>query len=563
MERFINILIIDSDERITLGLKSILMGSGNNLLTTQSIQEAIPIITKKEIGIILINLDDYNDQMDVLKTLKTKSSIDTTYIILIVKDTTAIKLVKGLKLGAVDYIQYPFNPNLVKSKIEVFKTIYFKDQRIGQLLSNIFPENVLSELAGGGKFSPKRIDHGVVMFTDFVDFSTKAKEIPPIKLIKKLEGYFTKFDEIIEKYRLEKIKTIGDSYMALAGVTEKEPLPAVRACLAALELRHFMQTNQEVAKALKKEYWEIRIGIHIGPLVAGIIGDKKYSFDIWGDTVNIASRAETVSGSGKITITQPMYEEVKDYFEAYERGSMEIEKRGGLMDMYYLESLRPEFRMSESSFYPSSETRVSCGLESMDFNLMRIQIINRLKSLLPENLLYHDIPHTLNVEKAVMRYGKLEGISQEEMFLLRTAALFHDAGFIINYHNNEVYGAQIAESLLPNYGYSENQIDTIKGIIIATQFEIEPKTLLEKIMCDADHDYLGRPDYQQISRKLRQELAVNGDEFGDEEWLHFQLAYLEEKHKFYTDTAVNLRQIGKENRINDLRTKLQELNGSE
>lgn len=539
------------------------MGSGNNLLTTSSVAEAIPIIAKKEIGIILINLDDYNDQMEVLNTLRTKSSIDTTYIILIVKDSTAIKLVKGLKLGAVDYIQFPFNPNLVKSKIEVFKTIYFKDQRIGQLLSNIFPENVLSELAGGGKFSPKRIDHGVVMFTDFVDFSTKAKELAPIKLIKKLESYFTKFDEIVEKYRLEKIKTIGDSYMALAGVTESEPLPAVRACLAALELRHYMQTNQEVAKALQKEYWEIRIGIHIGPLVAGIIGDKKYSFDIWGDTVNIASRAETVSDGGMITITGAMHQEVSPYFNTSERGSMEIEKRGGLMNMYYLESLKTEFRMSEPSFYPSSDMRTECGLESMDFNLMRIEIINRLKSLLPENLLYHDIPHTLNVEKAVIRYGKLEGISKEEMFLLRTAALFHDAGFIIGYHHNEEFGAQIADSLLPNYGYSREQIEIIKGIIVATKFEVEPKTLLEKIMCDADHDYLGRPDYHQISRKLRQELALNGDEFNEEDWIKFQLTYLENKHVFYTDTAINLRQIGKENRINDLRTKLLELKASE
>src|SRR5690606_16637735 len=141
------------------------------------------------------------------------------YIILLTKEnSTSVNLVKGMYQGAVDYITYPFQENLIKSKIEVFKTLYFKDQRIGQLLNNIFTENVLSELSINGKFSPKRVEKGVVLFTDFVDFSMKSKEMNPLRLIQQLEKYFIKFDEIIGKYNLEKIKTIGDAYMALAGV---------------------------------------------------------------------------------------------------------------------------------------------------------------------------------------------------------------------------------------------------------------------------------------------------------------------------------------------------------
>ncbi|MEZ4890162.1 MAG: adenylate/guanylate cyclase domain-containing protein [Crocinitomicaceae bacterium] len=146
-----------------------------------------------------------------------------------------------------------------------------------------------------GKFSPKRVENGVVLFTDFVDFSQLSAKMEPIQLLRQLEKYFTTFDEIIARYRLEKIKTIGDAYMALAGVTENKANPAIRACLAALEIQQYIDSEAELCKALGKDYWQIRIGIHMGPLVAGIIGKTKFSFDVWGDSVNIASRAERAS----------------------------------------------------------------------------------------------------------------------------------------------------------------------------------------------------------------------------------------------------------------------------
>lgn len=559
MERFVNILIIDSDFTVQNGLKNILLGSGNNILIADTVPEAMPILQQKAIGIILVNMEDYSNQLDLLNEMRSKSLLDNTYIILINKEETAVKLVKGLKYGAVDFISYPFNPNLIRTKIEVFKTLYFKDQRIGQLLKNIFPEKILNDLATGGKYAPKRIDHGVVLFTDFVDFSTKAKHVSPLKLINKLESYFTKFDEIISKYNLEKIKTIGDSYMALAGVTEKEPFPAVRACLAALEIRNYMKDQRDVAIALKRDFWEVRVGLHMGPLVAGIIGDNKYSFDVWGDTVNIASRAETASKGGEITITSSIRNEVIEYFELESRGKIDIHKRGGSIDMFYLKEIKHEYCLYQEGKLASAELRAVCGLIPMDFEQMRRQILNRLKSLLPENIVYHDIPHTLNVEKAAMRYAKLEGISDQDLFLLRTACLLHDCGFVYRYHENENFAIGVARSLLPEFGYSPQQIKIVCNIINATKFDVDPETQLEKIMCDADHDYLGRPDYNQISLKLRKELEEFGQTFTDKEWYLFQLRFLESIHEFHTDTAKNLRQNGKENRIADLRRKMSKM----
>lgn len=558
MERFINILIIDDDSKNQKGLKEILSGGGNNVLLADSIHDALPILKKKDIGILLINIDNpYFGGIELLQSLKELNSGRTMYKIVLTADSASgVKMVKGLNEGAVDYISIPFNPNLIKAKIEVYKTLYYKDQRINQLLTNIFPESVLEDLNTNNKFSPKRVEDGIVLFTDFVDFSMKAKDVKPIRLLKKLEYYFTQFDEIIERYKLEKIKTIGDAYMALGGVTENVAEPAVRACLAALEIRDFMRNERDVAKALNRDFWQIRVGLHMGPLVAGIIGSSKISFDVWGDTVNIAARAEQGTQPGCITITKDVADAVAPYFNLEDRGEVSIHKRGGSMEMSYITNLKEEFCLYGEGKIASAELRMKCGLTSIDFEHMRRDIINRLKALLPEEVVYHDIAHTLNVEKAAIRFAKLEGVNEEDILLLRTAVLYHDAGFILQYHSNEEFAVTMAMNSLPGFGYSESQTNTVVEIIRSTGSGRSPETLLQEIMGDADHDYLGRADYYNVAKKLRLEME-NFDEFmSDQEWIEFQLKYLEHTHRFYTETAKNIRLQGKKARIAELKEQL-------
>lgn len=559
MERFINILIIDDNQKNRAGLKEILAGAGNNVLIANSHIEAIPIIQNKDIGIIIINIDSSSfTGLDILNTLKDESKNKNTYKIVLTDSTkSGAQMVRGLNFGAVDFITTPLNPNLIRAKIEVYKSLFYKDQRIGQLLSNIFPENVLEDLNTKGKFSPKRIENGVVLFTDFVDFSLKAKNMNPLTLLSKLETYFTVFDEIMERYELEKIKTIGDAYMAMAGVSEDVPNPAIRACLAALEIKNYIQNEQLVAKALNKEYWEIRIGLHMGPLVAGIIGTKKINFDIWGDTVNIAARAERASISGEITITESVKKEIETYFETTDRGKISIHKRGGKINMFFLNKLKRKYALYDEGKIASTVLRKLCGLSTIDFTNMRIDIINKLKALLPEELVYHDVDHTLNVEKAAIRYATLEGISDYDIYLLRTAALYHDSGFILQYDHNEDFAIQLAQNNLPIFGYSDEEIKIISHIIGATRSNTEPVTPLEKIMCDADHDYLGRPDYSFIAKRLRNELDTQERGMKDIEWIDFQLSYLQNVHTYFTETAKNIRQIGKEARISELKNQLE------
>lgn len=560
MEYYINILIIDNDQQNIDGLKAILNSAGNNLILANNETEANAILEKRLVGIILVNIDDDNiNGLKLLERFNEDKTLNNTYkIVICEKSPSGAKLVKGLNHGAVDYISHPFNPNLVKAKIEVFKALFFKDQRIHQLLANIFPRNVLIDLNEIGKFSPKRIEEGTVLFTDFIAFSKIAKKHKPLDLLKKLETYFNKFDEITDRYQLEKIKTIGDAYMALSGVTEGNSKPAVRACLAALEMRDYMINEANFAKATGREFWEIRIGVHSGPLVAGIIGTKKMSFDVWGDTVNIAARAEQHSGVNSITVTDRVVGHVLPYFELNHRGETPV-KHGGNVDMYFLEKLKPNYSLFNESKLPNSNLRKKCDLIPMDFDHARRSILNKLKSLLPEDLTYHDIKHTLNVEKSAERIAQLEGIIGEELILLKTAVLFHDAGFIMTHEDNEEIAIKLMRTELPKYGYSDEQVKIIGEIIRATVKGTEPESLLEKIMCDADHDYLGRADYDSIATKLRAELTAQGRIMDESEWIKFQLNYLKNEHEYYTQTAKNIRQRGKLKRISTLEQQLQAL----
>lgn len=555
MERFINILIIDDNPTNQRGLKEILNGGGNNVIICSNVEQAHEILHQREIGILLINIDSpFFGGLELLQSLKDASVAKNIYRIVITENSrSGAKLVKGLNEGAVDYISRPFNPNLVKAKIEVYKSMYYKDQRIGQLLLNIFPEKVLDDLNAHGKFSPKRVEKGVVVFTDFVSFSQKSRNLSPLKILKKLEYHFTKFDEITEKYKLEKIKTIGDSYMALAGVTEDMGDPEIRACLAALEIRDFMLNERSAARAMRKDFWEIRIGIHAGPLVAGIIGTRKFNFDVWGDTVNIAARAEQSSEPNKILITKSLVDIVSPYFELTPFGNVEIKKRGGSQEMYWLNQLKQEMSLYQEGKIANRTLLEKIGLPVIDFEHMQKDIFFRLKSSLPDELVYHDLGHTVNVERAAVRFARLEGLSEYEILLLRTAVYYHDAGFLVTYHNNELFGIKLAQNNLPKFGYSEQEIEVISGIIAATQKHVQPATLLEKIMCDADHDYLGRADYDHVAHKLRVELANNGETMSDLAWVDFQLDFLQHVHEYYTETARNIRQSGKETRIQALK----------
>lgn len=561
MEHFINILIVDSNQTNQRGIKEILNTSGNNVLLANSCFEAFQILHEREIGILIVNIEERElNGLHFLNEIKNKEEFKKIYKIVITNhSSTSSQIVRGLNEGAIDFITLPFSPNLVKAKIDIYKTLFYKDARIRQLLANIFPEKILEDLHDTGKFSPKKIENGVVLFTDFVNFSNKAKAVNPMKLLRKLQNYFNKFDEITSRYKIEKIKTIGDSYMAIAGVTESISQPEIRACLAALEMRNYIENERNLAQALKKDFWQIRIGIHSGPLVAGVIGTSKYSFDVWGDTVNIASRAEQSANPDTILITNSIAKKIEKYFDLSTFGAVEIKKRGGQIDMFVLDRLKLDYCLYHEGKIANTELLKKCELPGNDFDHMKKDILNRLKSMLPEELIYHDLNHTLNVEKSAIRFAKLEGLSEHDIMLLQTAIYYHDAGFLVQYKDNEDFAIKMAQNLLPYFGYEEQEIKLISDMIEATKPTSRPLTLMQKIIRDADYDYLGRADYYHIAQRLREELENHNEIMTDLEWVDFQLDFLINQHEYHTETAKNLRQNGKKSRILELKKEREAL----
>lgn len=219
--------------------------------------------------------------------------------------------------------------------VEKTKLIIEKERnRSDKLLLNILPEETALELKDNGKVTPKKFDSVTVMFTDFEAFTKYSHNLTPELLVKSVDYHFSKFDEIIEKYGLEKIKTIGDSYMCAGGLPFPSKDHAEKMVQAAFEINAFIK-NLKKAEVREISHFNIRIGIHTGPVVAGVVGIKKFAYDIWGDTVNIASRLESNCESGKINVSENTYNLIKDSFDCEYRGEIEA-KNKGMMKMYYV-----------------------------------------------------------------------------------------------------------------------------------------------------------------------------------------------------------------------------------
>ena len=214
------------------------------------------------------------------------------------------------------------------------KTIALEKERSDELLLNILPEETAQELKDKGKVEAKKYPEVTVLFSDFKGFTSYAENLSPEELVKTVDHYFSKFDLIMEKHGLEKIKTIGDAYMAVGGLTpNNDNHQAQDMILAAQEMNTFVKQVQQDEQT--KAAFDIRIGINTGSVVAGVVGSKKFAYDIWGDAVNVASRMESNSEPGRINISESTYQLIKDDFDCDYRGELEVKNRGR-MKMYFV-----------------------------------------------------------------------------------------------------------------------------------------------------------------------------------------------------------------------------------
>lgn len=220
------------------------------------------------------------------------------------------------------------NVELEKMVNEKTADLQLEIKKSDELLLNILPRDIALELKQNGSAAAKQHNNVTVLFTDFVNFTGISEKLNPTDLVKEIDRCFKSFDLIIEKYKIEKIKTIGDAYLAAAGLPSADPNHAINVVNAAIEIIDFMKTNNPK--------FEIRIGIHSGPVVAGIVGIKKFAYDIWGDTVNVASRMESNSEAMKINLSEATYHLIKNEFTCVHRGRIIVKNRGE-MDMYFVQ----------------------------------------------------------------------------------------------------------------------------------------------------------------------------------------------------------------------------------
>lgn len=235
-----------------------------------------------------------------------------------------------LLLAFVIYRSYRNQKKSFKLISEANKIILCEKQRSEELLLNILPVEVAEELKNNGKTQARLYNEVTVLFTDFVNFTQTVENLTPQQLVNELHECFSVFDDIIERNGLEKIKTIGDAYMAVSGLPEATPDHAINAAKAAVEIRDFMEERKKHNKV-----FEARIGINSGQVVAGIVGVKKFAYDIWGDAVNTAARMEQSGVSGKINVSSSTYELIKNDFDCTYRGRINAKNKGDI-DMYFI-----------------------------------------------------------------------------------------------------------------------------------------------------------------------------------------------------------------------------------
>jgi len=323
------------------------IGDYNNAFKYQTLYSNIKdtlynIETDKKLGSLQFEFDMQKKQGEINLLTKDKAlSAAKLKRQKIVKNAFAVGMLLVFLIALLIFRNY-------RAKVKTNKILDAQKGQIENLLLNILPAEVAKELQDNGKSTPRNFDSVPVMFTDFKSFTTIADKMSPNELVEELNFCFVAFDNIIEKHNLEKIKTIGDSYMCAAGIPTPDEKGLYNMIKASLEIQQFMLKNNIRRNQQGLESWELRIGIHIGPIVAGVVGKKKYAYDIWGSTVNVASRMESNGLPGQVNVSHSTYELIKNDFNCIYRGKINAKNIGDI-DMYFVTGIKGEVEIDEVS----------------------------------------------------------------------------------------------------------------------------------------------------------------------------------------------------------------------
>lgn len=445
--------------------------------------------------------------------------------------------------------------NQVKDLTETNKKIAKQHQKLENIISSIPPDILPKEASSQLKNRTTRFEMATVLYADIQGFKIIAKQSGTSDIIDELDQIIFHFNSIVKKYKIEKIKTIGDAYMCAGGVPVKNITNPVDVVLAALEMQDYLTRLKIEYESQNKKFWDLKMGIHTGPVTATFSGRKKISYELKGDTVNIATRMASAGEVGQINISIMTYELIKQYFVCEYSGKIPVKYKGD-MEMYFLKRIKPAFSEDRKRGRKPNQILWNKYLLRQFTDLQEI-ILDRLEKELPPYLYYHNFKHTIDVINQAELIGYGEGVDDESILLLKTAALFHDAGHIIDYDEHEYNGTQLAKEYLPKYRYTPEQIDKICELIMATKLPPNPKNLLESIMCDSDLDYLGRSDFIPVSNTLYKELKEQNKISSLNDWNKIQVKFLS-NHQFFTKTGKSLREVNKQMQIERIKKLIEE-----
>lgn len=319
---------------------------GHIIQMAENGNQALEMAHSQAFDLVLLDvmMPDINGS-EVLERLKANPQLAHIPVIMISALNDLETTVRCIELGAEDYLLKPFNSvmlharvnaSLEKKRLHDMEQAYLaqlqaEQEKSERLLLNILPKSIADQLKQGHKTIAQSFAEVTVMFADIANFTCYAKTVSPNQLVALLNDIFSIFDQLAERHRLEKIKTIGDAYMAVGGL----PTPHTNHTEAVAEMALDMQTAIKQYRAPTGESFQLRIGLNTGSVVAGVIGMKKFSFDLWGDTVNIASRMEAQGLAGHIQVTPATYERLRDKYILKKRGMIKVKGRGQ-MTTYFL-----------------------------------------------------------------------------------------------------------------------------------------------------------------------------------------------------------------------------------
>jgi class 3 adenylate cyclase/CheY-like chemotaxis protein len=354
------LLIVDDNEGNRDLLARRLGRAGyQSILVAEGGRQALELARQRECHLILLDvmMPDL-DGISVLREIKQDPRLRDVPVVMLSAVDDVASVATCIELGAEDYLPKPFEQCILEARIrgslererlrnldkyrakeleEALRQVDKAHQLSEKLLRNILPDTVASELQEKQSVDPMYFEDVTIVFTDFVGFTRATEELPAEELVGVLNDYFSEMDRITERYGLEKLKTIGDSYMYVGGLPVRNPAHPVDAVLAAIEIIDFVTARQRSGGG----GWGIRVGVHTGPVIAGVVGLRKFAFDIWGESVNLASRMESSGVRDRVSLSGRTYTRVKDFFQCEPRTKVTT-KDGYELDRHLVAAVQPK-----------------------------------------------------------------------------------------------------------------------------------------------------------------------------------------------------------------------------